>query len=238
MRSAPTAATPRHCRSAKLRRQLAGGSVVEFEAGAGTARCFRSRPASPAGRAPTGFQYGAILRDISVRKREAEQIRYLAEHDTLTGLANRNTLHARLAAMISAAEAERGEVALLVRRSRRLPADQRHAGPRLWRPRAVRGRRAIEAAMLARPPSSRGLRGDEFAIAFCCADMTESVAALAERIAPRLRRAGAGRRTASTASRSASAPRCSPPAAAPPTNCSATATSPSTAPRRSSAAAM
>ncbi len=33
-----------------------------------------------------GFQFGAILRDISVRKREAERIRYLAEHDTLTGL--------------------------------------------------------------------------------------------------------------------------------------------------------
>ena len=43
-----------------------------------------------------GFQFGAILRDISVRKREAERIRYLAEHDTLTGLINRNTLHARL----------------------------------------------------------------------------------------------------------------------------------------------
>ena len=55
------------------------------------ARCFRSRPVSPAGRATDGFQYGAILRDISVRKREAEKIRYLAEYDTLTGLANRNT---------------------------------------------------------------------------------------------------------------------------------------------------
>ena len=32
-----------------------------------------------------GFQYGAVLRDISVRKREAERIRYLAEYDTLRG---------------------------------------------------------------------------------------------------------------------------------------------------------
>ncbi len=47
-----------------------------------------------------GFQYGAVLRDISVRKREAEKIRYLAEYDTLTGLANRNTLHAHLCAKL------------------------------------------------------------------------------------------------------------------------------------------
>ena len=51
-----------------------------------------------------GFQYGAILRDISVRKREAERIRYLAEYDPLTGLANRNTLHDSLSVMIFNAE--------------------------------------------------------------------------------------------------------------------------------------
>ena len=61
-----------------------------------------------------GLQFGAILRDISVRKREAERIRYLAEYDFLTGLINRNTLHAKMAAMIARAEGDGGEVALLV----------------------------------------------------------------------------------------------------------------------------
>ena len=54
------------------------------------------------------------MRDISVRKREAERIRYLAEYDTLTGLPNRNTLHAHLDARLAAAKEEQCEVALLV----------------------------------------------------------------------------------------------------------------------------
>ena len=71
-----------------------------------TARHFRSKLASPNGRGIEGFQYGAVMRDISARKREAERIQYLAEHDTLTGLANRNTLYEHLGARL--AEAERG----------------------------------------------------------------------------------------------------------------------------------
>jgi GGDEF domain-containing protein len=60
------------------------------------------------------FNYGAVLRDISVRKREAERIRYLAEYDPHTGLANRNTLHDGLAALNSAAQNPQDQVALLV----------------------------------------------------------------------------------------------------------------------------
>ena len=52
------------------------------------------------------------MRDISVRKREEERIRYLATYDTLTGLANRNTLREHLDTMLS--EAPQSRVALLL----------------------------------------------------------------------------------------------------------------------------
>jgi diguanylate cyclase (GGDEF)-like protein len=61
-----------------------------------------------------GFQYGAVIRDISDRKREAQRIKYLAEHDTLTGLANRNTLHEHLAKMLAEADEARSKVALVM----------------------------------------------------------------------------------------------------------------------------
>jgi diguanylate cyclase (GGDEF)-like protein len=128
------------------------------------------------------FQYGAVLRDISVRKREAERIRYLAEHDSLTGLANRNTLHGELAAMIAAAEMRAGEVALLV-----LGLDGfqqindmlgHTIGDLVLRAVSERLNAAIgDAGVVAR------LSGDEFAVAIPGAAMTETVPQLSERIA-------------------------------------------------------
>ena len=48
------------------------------------------------------------------RKREAERIRYLAEHDTLTDLANRHALYEHLNARLATAKAKHGKIALLV----------------------------------------------------------------------------------------------------------------------------
>jgi diguanylate cyclase (GGDEF)-like protein len=127
------------------------------------------------------FQYGAILRDISVRKREAERIRYLAEYDSLTGLANRSTLHAALAAMISTANIAAGEVALLVvglDGFQQINDMLGHAcGDLVLRAVSERLKAEIDGAgIVAR------LTGDEFAIAVPCAGMTETVAQLCERI--------------------------------------------------------
>ena len=84
--------------------ELAAGSVIEFDGRRSNGEVFPVEASFSGWQGTDGFQFGAILRDISVRKREAERIRYLAEHDTLTGLINRNTLHAKLEAKIARAE--------------------------------------------------------------------------------------------------------------------------------------
>ena len=157
------------------------GAVIEFYGRRNNGELFPVEASFSGWQGTAGYQYGAILRDISVRTREAEKIRYLAEHDTLTGLANRHKLDARLAAMIDRAEAEHGEVALLVvglDGFQQINDTLGHANGDLVL-RAVAERLNLHvgsAAVVAR------LSGDEFAIAFCCADMAESVAALADRI--------------------------------------------------------
>ncbi len=52
------------------------------------------------------LQYGIVVRDITVRKREAERIRRLAEYDTLTNVANRNKMNDFLQKALGAPEAE------------------------------------------------------------------------------------------------------------------------------------
>jgi len=162
--------------------QLPGGVVMEFDGRRKNGEIFPVEACFSGWQGTEGFQYGAILRDISVRKREAERIRYLAEHDSLTGLVNRNTLHTGLAAMISGAEARQQEIALLVVG---LDAFQQindmlgHAsGDSVLC--AVSERLSAEAgsaALVAR------MSGDEFAIAIPCAATSETPAQLCERIA-------------------------------------------------------
>jgi diguanylate cyclase (GGDEF)-like protein/PAS domain S-box-containing protein len=93
--------------------QTPGGKLIETEGRRKNGEAFPLEACFSGWQGTEGFQYGAVLRDISVRKREAERIRYLAECDTLTGLANRNTLHEHLCARLAEAKTEQSEVALL-----------------------------------------------------------------------------------------------------------------------------
>lgn len=161
--------------------EVAAGTVIEFDGRRSNGEVFPVEASFSGWQGTDGLQFGAILRDISVRKREAERIRYLAEYDSLTGLINRNTLHAKLAAMTAKAEGDGGEVALLVLG---LDGFQQindmlgHAAGDLVLC-AVSERLA---ATLAGTGTVARLSGDEFAIALAVDDLGESVSALAERI--------------------------------------------------------
>jgi len=54
-----------------------------------------------------------VVRDLRERRQAEEKIRYLAEHDALTGLPNRNALQARLRAVLERVEATGETLALL-----------------------------------------------------------------------------------------------------------------------------
>ena len=160
---------------------LTAGSVIEFNGRRSNGEVFPVEASFSGWQGTDGLQFGAILRDISVRKREAERIRYLAEHDTLTGLINRNTLRASLAAMISKAEAEGREVALLViglDGFQLLNQMLGHASGDLVL-------RAISERLTERTPESgvvARLSGDEFAIAVRMGDIGENVSHFADEI--------------------------------------------------------
>ena len=166
----------------RVRSQLPGGLVMEFDGRRKNGEVFAVEACFSGWQGADSYQYGAILRDISVRKREAERIRYLAEYDPLTGVANRNTLHDGLTVVISAAEAQRTEVALLVvgvDGFQQINDMLGHAcGDRVLC--AVTRRLKAEAgsaAVIAR------LSGDEFAVATPCDGSAETVAQFCEHLA-------------------------------------------------------
>ncbi|MBA4034723.1 MAG: histidine kinase [Bradyrhizobium sp.] len=160
---------------------LTGGTLVEFNGRRGNGEEFPVEASFSRWQGTDGIQFGAILRDISVRKREAERIRYLAEHDTLTGLINRNTLHAGLAAMISRAEEGEREVALLViglEGFQQINHMLGHASGDLVL-------RAISERLTATIPAAglvARLSGDEFAVAVRTNDIEENVSRFADQI--------------------------------------------------------
>jgi len=159
-----------------------GAVVVEFEGRRKNGETFPVEASFSGWQGTEGFQYGAILRDISVRRREAERVKYLAEHDALTGLANRSTLHAGLAGMIANAERKPREVALLVIGLDGFQSINdmlgHSAGDLVLQAVAVRLEgQAGDGAIVAR------LSGDEFAIAREAAERDEPIVTFAERIA-------------------------------------------------------
>ncbi len=160
--------------------QLSGGKVMELDGRRKNAEAFPLEACFFGWQGADGFQYGAVLRDISVRKREAERIRYLAEYDTLTGLANRNTLQGHLAARLADAKLERSEVALLVMdvdKFKQINDTLGHAcGDQVLCAVAKRLNALVEGAgLVAR------LGGDEFAIVISAADVGSRVKELSER---------------------------------------------------------
>ena len=158
---------------------LSAGAVIEFNGRRKNGEVFPVEACFSGWQGTDGLQYGAVLRDISVRKREAERIKYLAEHDALTGLVNRNTLHDELAGLI--AKASPSGIALLVLG---LDGFQRindvlgHAnGDLVLRAVAERLRAEAGTGLVAR------LSGDEFAIAVHCEGINGSITDLSERLA-------------------------------------------------------
>ena len=94
--------------------QTPGGKLVEIYGRRKNGKFFPLEACFSRWQARDGFNYGAIFRDITVRQREAAKIRYLAEYDALTGLANRNALTTHLREGIAKAKSDAVEIALLV----------------------------------------------------------------------------------------------------------------------------
>ena len=141
-----------------------------------------------------GFEYGVVLRDISVRKREAGAHPLSRRIRHAHRACQPHTLPPRLAAMISPRRDRRtrGRRSLVLGLDE-LRAHQRPARPRLRRPGPAGRRRALEPAGRRGGTWSRGC-GDEFAVAIPCADMAETGRQFAEPYRRRIRHAALGRR--------------------------------------------
>ena len=161
--------------------EVSGGTVMELDGRRKNGEVFPLEACFSKWQGVEGFQYGAVMRDISARKREEERIQYLAEHDTLTGLANRNTLYEQLGVELAEATAGQAKVALLMLdldKFKQVNDTLGHAcGDQLLCAVAKRLTALVDGGgLVAR------LSGDEFAIVIGGADVAERAKSLAEQI--------------------------------------------------------
>ena len=161
--------------------QEVGGQVLELEGRRKNGEVFPLEASFSKWEGVDGHQYGAVMRDISDRKREAERVRYLAEHDTLTDLANRHAMYEHLNAALATAAAEQSKVALLVLdldKFKQINDTYGHScGDQVLCDVAQRLRGLTDGVgFVAR------LSGDEFAIVVRGADTTDRAGKLAERL--------------------------------------------------------
>ena len=161
--------------------RVPGGKVLELEGCRKNGETFPLEACLSEWQGVDGLHYGAILRDISTRKREAERIRYLAEHDTLTGLANRNKLYERLDTTLAEAKIKQFEVALLMLdldNFKQINDTLGHAcGDRLLRGIAERLSTLVDDTGLV-----GRISGDEFAIVINGIDVVDRAKKLSEQI--------------------------------------------------------
>jgi diguanylate cyclase (GGDEF)-like protein/PAS domain S-box-containing protein len=94
--------------------QVPGGRIIESVGRRKDGKTFSLEVCFSGWAGADGFHYGAVLRDISIRMKEAERIRYLATFDTLTGLANRNTLYEHLNATLAQVQAAGSQLAVML----------------------------------------------------------------------------------------------------------------------------
>jgi len=161
--------------------QAPGGKIMEIVGRRSNGETFPLEACFSQWQGVEGAHYGAVMRDISARKREEERIQYLAEHDTLTGLANRNTLYEHLGEKLAAAGIGQGKLALLMLdldKFKQINDTLGHAcGDQLLCAVAKRLSALIEGdCLVAR------LSGDEFAIVVSGADVVARAITLSEQI--------------------------------------------------------